>query len=332
MKAWAVVFTDKLKVLYTEVTAPDPESHDVVVDTHYSWISNGTEGSFLRGERSSGERPYLPGEPWPFPIAPGYQSVGIVERVGSGVTDVRPGDWVFCTLGRIEGMFEPWGGHISPKVVDRSQVWRIPRGVSPVALSGLVLTQVGFNCATRPPMAAGDRALVIGDGLVGQWAAQTLHWRGATVILAGKHDDRLGFFAGRKRRRCVNVLREDLARIVQDVAPSGVNVLVDTVGSVPLILACLPMIAHDGHIVSAGFHGKDSLLDIQQLRNGEWTLHSPSGWQRKRMDKTLELIAAGRLETERLITHRFPVKRAAEAWDLIVNRTEPVLGVLLTWR
>ena len=49
------------------------------------------------------------------------------------------------------------------------------------------------------------------------------------------------------------------------------------------------------------------------------------------MDATLELIAKGSLKTEELITHRFPVAMAAEAWALIESKSEPVLGVILEW-
>jgi threonine dehydrogenase-like Zn-dependent dehydrogenase len=210
-------------------------------------------------------------------------------------------------------------------------VWPLPDGISPVAVSGLVLTQVGYNCGARPPVSPGSVALVIGDGMVGQWAAQTLHWRGADVLLAGKHDDRLAFFGESGRRRCVNVSSGDFAGIVRERATSGIDILIDTVGSLPTILACHPLMRPNGHIVSAGFNGTDSLLDIQKLRFGELTLHSPSGWEKRRMDDTLQLIADGALETERLITHRFPVERASEAWKLILDRPKPVLGVLLTW-
>jgi len=331
MRANAVVFPDRLKVEYREVTVPDPGPNDVVVQTRYSWISNGTEGSFLRGERVNGETPYRAGDPWPFPIAAGYQSTGVVMHLGREVSDVRPGQWLFCTLGRIDGMYEPYGGHISPKVVERSQIWPLSPEISPVAASGLVLTQVGYNCGTRPPIDAGDAALVIGDGLVGHWAAQTLEWRGAKVILAGKHDDRLAFFANGDRNSCINITREDLAAGINRAAPNGLNVLVDTVGSIPAINECLPLMKHNGHIVSAGFHGANSLIDVQRLRFGEQTFHSPSGWEQRRMDETLALIVTGHLRTENLITHRFPVERAADAWKLILERTDTVLGVVLEW-
>ena len=61
------------------------------------------------------------------------------------------------------------------------------------------------------------------------------------------------------------------------------------------------------------------------------TLHAPAGWTKERMDATLELLAQGVLKTLPLITHRFPVHQAADAFDLILSRREPVLGVVLDW-
>ena len=51
MKSQAVVFTARNQVEYREVDCHDPGPNDVVIDVEHSWISNGTEGSFLRGER-----------------------------------------------------------------------------------------------------------------------------------------------------------------------------------------------------------------------------------------------------------------------------------------
>ena len=331
MNAKAVHFPDRLRVTYGAVSVPEPGPNDVVVRTKYSLISNGTEGSFLRGERINGETPYRPGDVWPFPIAAGYQSTGTVESVGRDVTDILPGQWVFSALGRIDGMYEPWGGHVSPKVSDRSHVWAIPEGASPVAVSGLVLAQVGYNSGMRPPVDACATALVIGDGLVGHWTAQTLRWRGANVILAGKHAERLARFATGPGQFRLNAANSDLVAEARRLAPDGISVLVDTVGTVPTIRALFPLLTHNSHIVSTGFHGTDSLFDIQLLRFKECTLHSPSGWQNDRMAETLALIAAGHLDVESLITHRFPVEQAADAWKLILDRSAPSLGVLLTW-
>ena len=116
MKGKAVVFTDRLKVSVQEVDIPDATDDDLVIDVTYSWISNGTESSFLRGERISGETMYKEGDPWPFPHVPGYQKVGIVRRIRKNVTGFAVGDTVFASISKVSGMFFPYGGHISPAV------------------------------------------------------------------------------------------------------------------------------------------------------------------------------------------------------------------------
>ena len=40
-------------------------------------------------------------------------------------------------------------------------VWRLPSGIDPVAFSGLVLTQVGYNCGARAPVKVGAGAIVL---------------------------------------------------------------------------------------------------------------------------------------------------------------------------
>lgn len=319
MDARAVVAVAPRQIAFLPVTVPDPVPDDVVVRITHSWISNGTEGSFVRGERIAGDTPLGPGDPSPFPHVPGYQKVGVVEAIGENVTGLAVGQIVFATVSAVQGQFYSFGGHVSPAVTHKSQIWPLPDGLDPVAASGLVLTQVGYNCGVRPPLTPGDVALVLGDGMVGHWAAQTLAERGASVTLIGRHDDRLRRFT-----------RGSTTKNLAD-APRGAQVLVDTVGDIDAVYALLPHLRHDSHIVSAGFYGHDGKIDIQRLRNQEITLHSPSGWSKARMDATLAWLAAGKLETLPLISHRFPVERAGDAFALILNRTEPVLGVVLDW-
>ena len=331
MKAHAVVATRPFHVEYQSVEVPEPGPDDVVLRLRHSWISNGTEGSFVRGERIAGDTPWREGDPSPFPLVPGYQKVGAVVHVGSRVTDLAVGEVVFATVSATPGMYMPRGGHISPAVTPRSQVWKLPVGVDPLAVSGLVLTQVGYNCGIRPAIEPGDAAVVIGDGMVGHWSAQTLVHRGARVMLLGRHDERLALFAQRQGDRCVNVAREDPQAVARDWASEGIQAVVDTVGSVPAIAAWYGQLRRFGHIVSAGFHGTAGLIDIQELRNQELTLHAPAGWTQERMNETLALVAQGVLTTKHLITHRFPVSAAQAAFELILRRPEPVLGVVLDW-
>src|SRR3954468_21772714 len=105
MRAHAAVAVAPWKVEYREVETPEPGPDDVVVRVLHSWISNGTEGSFVRGERIAGDTPRAETDPLPFPHVPGYQKVGIVDWVGSSVHEIEVGERVFATVSRVEGMF-----------------------------------------------------------------------------------------------------------------------------------------------------------------------------------------------------------------------------------
>lgn len=330
MEAKAVVFEERNVVRYRTVECSDPGPDDAVVSVTHSWISNGTEGSFLRGERFAGDTALRPGHPDPFPIVAGYQKIGVVEQVGEGIEDLAVGETVFCAMGRVNGMFEQFGGHVSPSIAPRSMIWKLPGGVDPLAFSGLVLTQVGYNCGVKAPIEPGEGAVVVGDGMVGHWAAQTLAWRGAEVLLVGRHEDRLARFQG-ERRHTVSSNKEDWKQMILDLFPKKVAVAVDTIGSVPVMNDFLGLMRRYGHMVSAGFYGTDDLMSLQALRLGELSVDMVSGWAPDRMQQTIELIASGDLDTLGLITHRFPVEQAAEAWDVIREKRGGALGVILEW-
>jgi 3-hydroxyethyl bacteriochlorophyllide a dehydrogenase len=188
---------------------------------------------------------------------------------------------------------------------------------------------VGYNCGARAPLAEGEPAVVIGDGLVGQWAAQTLARRGADVLMVGRHDDRLARFG---LGRTVNERAADWRETARELAgANGLAVAVDTVGSLEAARTLIGLMRRGGHVVSAGFYGADDRLGLQELRNRELSLDSVSGWTRPRMDAARDWIAAGKLQTLELVTHHFPAAQAADAWDAIRRKRDHALGVILDW-
>ena len=334
IKSHAVVFTARNQVAWREIESPDPGPEDVVIEIHHSWISNGTEGSFLRGERISGDVAWREGDPEPFPMVAGYQKVGRVLSVGAAVTRFKPGDMVFASMSRVLGMFDnQFAGHVSPGVCAQGALMPLPPGLDPVTYSGLVLTQVGYNCGSRPQIKPGQLAVVMGDGLVGQWAGQTLAARGAQVVMVGRHDDRLSKFA--KYGLTIKSGADNGVAAVRELGLGPVQVLVETAGSMGALDGYLPLMRRNGHMVIAGFYpGAENvnlLLALQRFRNSELTFDLVSGATQERLDETMRWVADGRINTLDLITHRFPVEKAADAWSLIESKREPVLGVVLDW-
>jgi threonine dehydrogenase-like Zn-dependent dehydrogenase len=228
-------------------------------------------------------------------------------------------------------MHHDYAGHVSPSVCPAREVFAIPEGVEPLAVAPLVLAQVGYNGGMRPPVAPGDVAVVVGDGMVGHWTAQTLRARGAEVILVGRHTDRLARFETGPLAHTVHADGLEWTEAVREIAPGGVHIGVDTVGSLDVLEALRGVARRFGHLVSAGFYGSDDAYPLQPPRYKELSIHLVSGWTRERLEETLAALADGRLQTLPLLTHRFPVERAAEAWALIESKREPVLGVVLDW-
>jgi 2-desacetyl-2-hydroxyethyl bacteriochlorophyllide A dehydrogenase len=264
----------------------------------------------------------------------GYQKVGRILSMGAHVTGFEIGEMVFASMSKVTGMFDNrFAGHVSPSVCDKNAVMKIPTGTDPLAVSGLVLTQVGYNCGMRPTIRPGECAVVIGDGLVGQWAAQTLHQRGAQVLMVGKHPDRLE--KAKKYAQIACSPNDFGTSVYETLTLPKVQVIVETIGSVPAMYAWLPKMNRNSHIVVAGFYKPSGAIDIQtalqDFRNYEISFDLVSGATGPRMEETMSWIAQGKLNTHDLISHRFKAEDAALAWKLIESKSEPVLGVVLDW-
>lgn len=328
MQAPAVVFSQAGQVEIAEVDIPQPGEGEVLVRTEFSMISTGTERWIWQGEF------HKPGEAAPpFPLVPGYQRVGIVEEVGAGVADLQPGMRVAATVSRLERITAFSGSHCQYGVTAAAQCLVVSADVRPVAVSGLVLTQVGYNGGSRPRVREGDVCVVLGDGLVGQWIAQRLAQRGARVVVAGKHELRLDRAEAHAGAQGVNVLEEDLDAVVAELAPDGADVVVDTVSVPESVDLAIRLVRHDGQLVLNGYYREGKhLLSIQDLHEKEITVHNPAGWTRERLEATLELIQSGEFEVEQLVTHLVRWDRAPEAYRRLVwDKAEEFLGIVIDW-
>jgi 2-desacetyl-2-hydroxyethyl bacteriochlorophyllide A dehydrogenase len=272
---------------------------------------------------------------------PGYQAAGVVREVGAEVTHVRPGDRVFsASAGRwgraVEGsdLHYGVGGHVGHHVSDSSALIKLPDGVSTREAAGLALAQVGYNGATRPRVVPGDVAVVVGDGLVGLYAGQVLRLRGAFVILAGHHADRMALASRHGAAdEVIDSTEQDLREVVLSRYPEGVPITVETASKQALIHLCVDLLERDGQFVLLGYYPDGEChIDTHWVRRRETTVYCPNGIARERMERTLGLIAQGKMHVAELITDEFPYDQAAGAFRMIMDKPRPFLGVVLDWR
>jgi bacteriochlorophyllide a dehydrogenase len=329
LKSRAVVFPRPLVVEVAEVDLPEPGDGDVLVEVAFSALSPGTERWCLQGLLAATD-----GSPIAFPHVPGYQAAGVVRAVGSAVSGLRPGDRVFSRNCRAPRGWPAtwWGGHVGLHVADPRDVLRLPAEVSLRAGASLLLAQVGYNGASRPHIEPGDVAAVIGDGLVGQYAAQVLRGRGARVLLAGLVGERLALARRHSADEVFDAGQGDFAAFVRSRAPEGAAVAVEAAGTAATVAQAVGLLRRDGELVMNGYYpGAEGLVDWHLLRARELTLHCPNSRTRPRLEASLGLLARGVLKAEELVTHELPVADAARAYRLLLDADRRSLGVLLRW-
>jgi bacteriochlorophyllide a dehydrogenase len=331
MKTPAIIFPEPGRVTVDDVPVPDLRDDEVLLDVHYSALSPGTERWCLTGKLTVPEEP-----PMAFPHLPGYQAAGVIREVGSAVRGLSPGDRAFSRNCRAPAGWSGswWGGHAGIHVAPAEAVIRLPDAVSTREASGLLLAQVGYNGASKPPVRPGDAAVVIGEGLVGQYAAQVLRHRGARVILSGLIPARLELAARHSADEVFDASGgADLPGYVRARCPGGAAIAVDTASSARTVRMAAGLLAKGGHLVMNGFYPPpESLVDWHWLRGKELTLHCPNSRTRARLEATLALIAEGAMKVEELVTHELPLADAPRAYQMLLDPAAVFLGIVIRWR
>jgi threonine dehydrogenase-like Zn-dependent dehydrogenase len=221
------------------------------------------------------------------------------------------------------------GVHVAPA----RDVIRLPPRVGARSASSLLLAQVGYNGASKPPVQPGDVAVVIGEGLVGQYAAQVLRSRGAHVILSGLSPARLETARSHSADEVFDAGRGDFAAFVRQRHPQGVAAAVDTASSAATVRLAAGLLRYGGHLVMNGFYPPpESSIDWHWLRTKELTLHCPNSRTHDRLVETIGLIERGALRVEALVTDELELSEVPRAYAMLLDPTAEYLGILIRWR
>ena len=299
-----------------------------------SAISHGTEMLVYRGEVPADlalDLPTLRGG-FDFPIKYGYASVGRVVEVGAGVESIAMGALVF--------VHHP---HQNEYVVDADLAFPLPDGVDPEAATLLANLETATNVVLDAHPHLGARVVVLGQGVVGLLVTQLLRRAGASLVVAV---DPIAMRRELARRHGAHeaVAPDGALAAVRDLTGGvGADMAIEASGKPAALAAALDLVAFQGTIVvcswygakpvalplGAAFHRRRLRLVSSQVSNLDPGL-APRWDRGRRLAFARSLLAEADLS--RLITHRFPLAAAADAYRLVEEHPDETLQVLFTYR
>jgi NADPH:quinone reductase-like Zn-dependent oxidoreductase len=205
--------------------------------------------------------------PWgryDYPVVPGFDFAGVVEDVGPGVVQIRPGDEVmgywsakrFHRGSWAEYLTVPESGHISVK--PRSLPFELAAAAPLAAVTALMCLD-----ATLP--LDGETVLIVGaGGAIGAYAVQLAAAAGATVMATGRpeHAQRLLDLGA---THVVDYLGRDIAATVPELAPEGLAALIDLVNPAPEVTRLAALVRRGGRVASACFGADCDLLGQRDI-------------------------------------------------------------------
>ncbi|MEU8764241.1 NADP-dependent oxidoreductase [Streptomyces sp. NPDC048659] len=234
-----------------------------------------------------------------FPLIPGWDVAGVVERNGLDSTEFAPGDEVF---GYIRKDSAECGGYAEKVSVPVRMLARRPRALDWAQSGGLPLAGLtALQAADRVGVGAGDTVLVhAAAGGVGSLATQLAVARGARVIgTAGPANH--AFLRGLGAEPVA--YGPGLADRVRELAPDGVDAALDFVGGEALD-ASLALLGSPARLASIADHRAAAL-------GGHYVWVRPDG---AGLAALAALADAGRLTVP--VERVLPLAEAAEAWRL----------------
>ena len=279
----------------------------------------------------------------------GYSAAGTVIEVGNQVAEFRPGDRVACAGAE-------FAAHAEVLSVPKNLCVRLPDDMSFEAGAFGTLGAIALQGVRLAEVTLGESVVVIGLGLIGQLTVQLLKANGCRVYgidLDTKRIDlarQLGADAGcapgvDAQRTVLNWTRGRGADAVLITAATSSNQPVELAGEISRL---------KGRVVAVGLVGLEVPRKLYYQR--ELTLkismsygpgrYDPEYEERghdypfayvrwtegRNVEAFLDLISEGRVNTDPLITHRFPISEGERAYQLITGEIEGShLGVLLQY-
>ncbi len=258
-----------------------------------------------------------------YPLEVGHEPTGVIEEVGKGVKEFKPGDRV---SGIARGVFATHG------YGDPATLIKIPDEVKELKTCLIEPLTATSNIVRAANPEYGDYVAVIGCGMMGLMILAALSRSGAREVIAvDVVDSRLEWARKMGATRTMNPKKENIAAEIRDLtAGHGVDVVVEITGKIAALeLAC--DIVRPGS--PAGYQGRGKIL-IPSLYAGDQVfasslgyklmfkspiLHSTHPWYsldyKEDQGRALWGFLKGILPIDKLITHEFRLEDTTKGFE-----------------
>ncbi len=316
-----------------EIDDPKIEVGEVLIRNKAAGVC----GSDLHYHRRSSEKPTR--RP-----AGGHEFSGVVASVGEGVTHVKVGDRVgveplvgcgdcrFCNGGYYHicnDLRHLSGGFGEYTKAPKDKVFKLPDHISCEAAALLDCVAVGVHAVQRYKVEVIDTAVVLGDAAIGLSTMQVAKANGARKVgVVGHHDSSLRIAEETGADFIINSNEEDAAEKVREVTDGiGADVIYESVGgTATTVTEAIDMVRPGGTIVVIGSFAQQPELNFRRLLRYEVDLlfsWSYSRWQGiPEFQIALDLLSEGKVNTEAMITHKFPLDQVNDAFQAALNKYE----------
>ncbi|HEV8051305.1 MAG TPA: zinc-dependent alcohol dehydrogenase family protein [Parachlamydiaceae bacterium] len=277
----------------------------------------------------------------------GHEGVGVIEAVGSAVSNFQVNDKVLiscitscgtCSFCK-DKMYSQCikGGWMLGHKIDGTQaeyvripyadtsLYPIPGNMdeeAAVMFSDILPT--GYEAGVlKGQIKLGDTVAIIGAGPIGL----------STLLTAQFYSPEKIFIVDRDEYRLEVAKRFGATHVINDVDNSavsailkmtqqkGVDVAIEAVGTPDAFETCQAIIAPGGHIANIGVHGKSVSLHLEKLWNKNITL-TTALVDTFSTPLLLKMCTGGRLNPSELITHHFALEELAQAYEVFRNSIE----------
>lgn len=345
MKVLTINKPGELRVFDTEKPVPGPG--EVLAKVKHCGIC-GTDASIFRGTLNLGK-----GSEPVYPVRIGHEWSGVVEQIGTMVTQYAPGDRVVgdtgyscgvckyclageyqcCPSGRAVGTVgNCWPGAFAEyMLMPERLVFKVPDNVSLEEAAMVEPASIGLYGLLRAPIGPAVNLLVLGTGAISLGGMACSKGMGTgKIILAGRQDSKLEIGRRMGADITVNMKKENLYDVVmRETDGQGMDVVLDATGAVELFNEAVRMLRPSGYLVIPGFYEQE--LDgvaIDNLVARNCTLVGAAGTTNV-PPKVLDLISGGRVSLMPMMTNRFPFDKIHQAFAAVEEQKNTRVKIMV---